>query len=235
MTMFKNLGYYDKIAEAEAAGLWKNVCSDDSEEAIKQIECYQCEVMNLDYAIQLLIERLEETNQLDNTLIILYGDHEIYYKTRLDKPLAYYMYDVDDEAYPFLYQTTLIMYNKKLSKHMRKVNGLDDDQKIEFTDFTSPYVIVPTTLELLGVKYNQRYYIGTSIFQIKTSLDNIFYSNEYSTYFSNKIYSSDGERFEYLADDASEEYQLLFNQKCMNLLNKIDKFSKAYQQRYFDE
>ena len=55
---FIDLGYYKKLEEAKENNKWENICSDDSEEIQKQIEYLQCAMMDFDYTLGRIIERL---------------------------------------------------------------------------------------------------------------------------------------------------------------------------------
>ncbi|MBQ3254043.1 MAG: sulfatase-like hydrolase/transferase [Acholeplasmatales bacterium] len=231
---FNDLGYYTKIAEAEELGLWENICSDDSNLVQNQIEWYQCAMMNFDDTLGLILDRLEETNQLDNTLLVLYGDHDIYYDIDLEMGLKNYVYNLnDDPTYPLQYETIMMMYNPKLVDYYKEVNNIPKSEKAIYSDFTSPYIIAPTILELLGVKHNASNYVGTSIFQTKTALDNIFYSHELKVYFTDKIYGTEIERFDYIGTD-DMEYIELVKEKALELIAKIDRFNNMYASNKFE-
>jgi hypothetical protein len=98
-----------------------------------------------------------------------------------------------------------------------------------YNDFTSPYIIVPTIFELLGIEYNPDYYTGVSIFQTETPLDNVFYSNELGSLFTDKIYTIDvsGE-YLYQEEDLPDSYLELFQTKITKLLEKINSIDKMY-------
>lgn len=231
-TKFTELGYYARIKEAEASGKWKNICSDDDEVVQGQLEWYQCAMMNFDDALGMVLKRLEETKQLDNTLIILYGDHEMYYKVDVEKPLKNYIYNLDNPNVPYQYETILIMYNPTMVKKYKTINKIGFSENAIYQQFASPYVIVPTTLDLLGIIYRDNWYIGTSVFKIKTALDNIFYSYELNIYFNDKLLSEEYGKFEYQNTD-DEDYIKLFNGKAINLINKVDKFNSMYKNNYY--
>ncbi|MGM9969615.1 MAG: LTA synthase family protein [Anaeroplasma sp.] len=228
---FKNLGYYDRISEAEALGLWTNICSDDSIIVQEQVKAYQCAMMNFDEALGRLIDRLKETDQYDNTLLVLYGDHDIYYKIGIDEELKYYVHNTNSQYVPTQYDAILIMYNEKLSSLYKKEYNT---KSTKYNDFTSPYIIVPTILELLGFTYNENCYVGKSIFRTKTKLDNIFYSHELAIFYSDKICSSSLEKIEYSCE-VDEQYVDLYKSNSLILINRIDMFNKMYAINYYGQ
>lgn len=196
-----------------------------SNEIKNQIIHFQCEMMELDRAIGMLIDRLEETGLIDNTLLVLYGDHEPYYKTNGGNQLKYYIYDVDEQYYSYQYQTTLIFYNPLLNQKYQELNG-----NTTYEWFTSPYVIVPTTLDLLGIDYNQQLYVAKSVFQNDIENNNVFYSHEQNVVFSNKYYQSDITSFDYLVDEELDKEELI--SYSTRMIKRIEIFNNIYSLNY---
>lgn len=223
---FKDNGYYDKIDYAINNNLWTFPYNGDDEEVINQIKNYVCEIMNLDLGIQTIIDRLKETNHYDDTLLVIYGDHDIYYRTNNKDPLKNYIYDVNDISIPYQYQTLFLISNPILNA---KYN--DKYQTNEYKTFATPYQVVPTILDLLGVNYNPRYYIGKSIFNITSDLDAIFYSHELNSIFDDKVFSYDLLTAQYA--NCSVEYQEQFFTKTIELMHKIEIFNTVYNINYF--
>lgn len=77
--LFTELGYFDRIDQAEADGLWTNILAGKDEEDILRIRHYEAAVMNLDDALGMMLDDLEEKGLLDDTIIVLFGDHNVYY------------------------------------------------------------------------------------------------------------------------------------------------------------
>ena len=225
---FQEVGYYNQIDYAIENNLYELPYKGIDEEVIAQIKNYQCEIMDLDLAISKLIAKLIETNQYDNTLLVLYGDHEIYYRSNGYDPLKNYIYDTDDITYPKQYQTILMLSNPLLNQKYHEKN-----QTSEFSKFTSPYVIVPTILDLLGQNYNPKQYLGQSVFNVKDEFDNIFYSHELNSVFTDKIYSYDLKTPAYL--NSTETYKNDFFSELNSLMTKIDIFNKIYQTNYYNK
>ena len=124
---------------------------------------------------------------------------------------------------------TFIYTNPTLTKKYKEHNSISIMDYAYYNDFTSPYIIVPTIFELLGIKYNPDYYTGVSIFQAETPLDNIFYSNELGSLFTDKIYTIDvsGE-YLYQEEELPDSYLTLFQVKITKLLEKINSIDKMY-------
>lgn len=103
----------------------------------------------LEKAISYLMQRLEETGKLENTLIVLTGDHYPYYVYDEDRDsLAGHHVDTDFE----LYKSTCIMW----------AGGLDEP--IEVDTPCCNVDILPTVLNLLGLRYDSRMIAGKDIF-----------------------------------------------------------------------
>ncbi|MCR5565014.1 MAG: hypothetical protein K6F59_04415, partial [Gammaproteobacteria bacterium] len=100
--------------------------------------------------------------------------------------------------------------------------------KNTFDSFTSPYVIFPTVLELLGYDYDEQLAYSPSIFNFESEYDGIFYSSELNAFFTDKTYSSDSFSFDYKLDILTEE-ELKFIAKLQN--NKLQRL--VYINEYY--
>ena len=229
MKYYEDLGYVERIKKAEGKGLWTNICNDDNENIKNQIISLECEMMDLDLAIGTLIKRLKDTNKLDNTLLVLYGDHEPYYMCNDEKPLKFAIYNTDNPFDSNLFNTTLIMYNKKLNQKYEEIYG-----NTAYDKFSSPYNIVPTTLDLLGVKYNENHYVAKSAFLVDNELENVFYSHELQSLFTNKLYSYDLSNYAYKSVDVDDTYIADFNKEAKIVSYKIKLFNRFYEHKLFE-
>ena len=185
--------------------------------------------MDLDLAIGTLLDRLEKTNQLDNTLIVLYGDHEPYYMSNNEKPLKFAIYNTDEPFNPNLFKTTLIMYNKKLNDKYQEIYGNKSYDK-----FSSTYNIVPTILDLLGVKYNSNYYVGKSAFLVNNEFENIFYSHELQSVFTDKLYYFDIGDYGYKDNNIDDNYLKSFEANANLVVKRIKLFNRFYENKLYD-
>lgn len=112
-----------------------------------QIKRYLSKMFELDAAVGLLLEQLEESGKLDDTVIALFGDHYPYgiSKTHLNEILDY---DLNDNEVD---RTPLIIYNSKTeAKQIYKYTSLID--------------LLPTLLNLFNMDYDPRLYLGNDIF-----------------------------------------------------------------------
>lgn len=103
----------------------------------------------LEKAMEYLLERLEEAGKLDNTVIVLTGDHYPYYLT--DYAYEALTGEKIDNTFG-AYKSTCIIYNAGMK------------EKIE-TDVPCCNVdILPTVYNLFNIPYDSRLYAGTDIF-----------------------------------------------------------------------
>lgn len=141
-----------------------------------------------DQAIGQLINDLDNNGLLDNTIIVIYGDHE----ARIDKeeydllynynPLTKELYDETDENYK--------EYNKYDHELNKKVPFIiwSKDQTLtkEIATPMGMIDVLPTLGNMLGI-YNE-YQLGTDIFSI-TNNDNLVVFTD-GSYLTSKIYYS---------------------------------------------
>lgn len=225
---FIDLGYYDKLNQAINDGKWENICSDDSLEIQSQVEYLECAMMDFDYSLGLIIDRLKETNQYDNTIIAIYGDHDAYYKSNDCAPLKEYVYNTDDFYDPKQYSIITMIANPNITKYYRQINKLSSYQKLTIDKFVSPYIIVPTLLDILGFEYDPNHYVGVSAFRMKSDFDNIFYSHELGIYMSIDLTALSQGVYRY-DNNTSLEYKAKFENSLSILMQKIYYFDIIYK------
>ena len=114
----------------------------------EESKCYLAANIELDLALKYLIEQLEAAGKLDNTLIVMTGDHYAYGLTDGQRDeLAGHTQDKVFE----MYQNHLVIWNPNI-----------DPQTI--TKAACSLDVMPTLLNLLGIEYDSRLYMGTDIF-----------------------------------------------------------------------
>lgn len=98
--------------------------------------------LELEKALQYLLERLEDERRLEDTVIALTGDHYPYALS--DKSLI-------QTRSPMVYDSTFILYHPSIQgEKVEKVMGTND--------------ILPTLLNLFGIPYDPSYYAGQDVF-----------------------------------------------------------------------
>ncbi|MGI6392125.1 MAG: LTA synthase family protein [Candidatus Izemoplasmatales bacterium] len=214
--LFEELGYFDLIDQAKEDGTWFNILYDSTELNQLRIRHYQAAIMDFDVALGKILASLEENHLIEDTIIVIYGDHNVYYHE-----LALAIFDTTAEEYyrSEMYETFMCIYNPLLTK-----TYLDyfETESTSITKFTSPYVIVPTLLDLLGIPFNEDKYLGDSVF---LESEQIFYSHKLSSIFTDALFSNDGYEIiydPYSADDQAIEAFRLQAMKVMDRLNKVN-------------
>ena len=104
--------------------------------------------LELEKGIEYLVTRLEEKGILDNTLIMITGDHYPYYlgEEGRNQLAGRAISDMD------LYHSTCILYTTGLP------------EKVTCETYCCNIDIVPTVLNLLGIDYDSRLFMGTDVF-----------------------------------------------------------------------
>lgn len=225
-TLLKNK-YYSKLNNAYKAGKWDNPLKGSVNEVC--FENYMLACMDFDVALGKMIESFKEKGIFDNTLFVLYGDHDLYYDGADNKQLSFSLLNNDDIKNYKLYDTVLTFYNTKLN-HTYKENSLTSG----FDKFTTPHNIVPTILDLLGVKYNANLYALDSIFSPTHTANEILYSYELSCFLNDKYLSSNGKDIEIIFDKNAHSSEL-FIEKVSEYIKKQSYIDKIYKSNMFQK
>lgn len=216
--IFEELGYFSAIDQAEQAGLWTNLFTGGDEKDIARIRHYQAAVMDLDVAIGMMLDDLEAKGILDDTIIVMYGDHNVYYHEiylkRFAENNAYYNMD--------MYKNFFCIYNQDLTTAYL---NLSHDEDTTISKFVTPYNIVPTLLDLLGYRYDEYMFLGHSVF---ADTEDVFYSMKLTGFFNQYLYSDDGEEIIYANIDYSDAEANQFFQACEELRTKISYINQVY-------
>ena len=116
--------------------------------------------IELDKAIGELIKRLEESGKLDDTVIAISGDHYPYGLT-LEQVNELSNYEKDENFE--LHRMSFLLWNSEM------------EEAIKVEKYASSLDILPTILNLFGIKYDSRLLIGTDI--LSNSIPLVIYSN----------------------------------------------------------
>ena len=183
-----------------------------------KLKRYMSKLKVLDNGLKVLLDGLEKQNKLDDTVIILYGDHYPYglstniLKTALD-------YDISEK-----YETERVPF----------VIWSNDIEGTTFTQYTSYINILPTIANLFNLDYDSRYYVGDDLFSKDYQSIAIFadssWKNEIGfynvqtsdiTYYTNK---------EYQTEDLIKINEIVENKiKYSNLAIQHDYFNYLYK------
>ncbi len=112
------------------------------------IKRYLSKVKVFDNALGILLNGLEESGKLDDTVILMYGDH---YPYGISKKLLNTIMDFDNYEDYEAERTPLLIYNKNIEKKT-------------FSQYTSFINILPTLANLFDLDYDPRLYMGNDLF-----------------------------------------------------------------------
>ena len=166
----------------------------------EKVRGYLATQIELDKALELLINKLKTANKLDDTIIVLTADHYPYGLTEKEiAEVSTYKRDSDIE----LHHNNLIIWNPTLEK----------------TEINKPCMsidVLPTVYNLFGIKYDSRLLIGKDIFSTEEGLvfvKNRSWTTEKGTYYSSK------NKFVPKVDDVEEGYVAKINKIVSNRVN----------------
>ena len=167
---------------------------------LSEEECARLYVGETDKMIGLLMQALEDNGLLENTVIVAYADHYLYTladKTILDN-------NKENTENNLINDTPFFIWSYEMEgKTFNKVNSQVD--------------ILPTVLNLFGVKYEEEHFIGNDILD-ETYSGYVFFS-DYSWYDGN-IYVESGEVANGVVVD--ESYVMEMNMKIHDLIQTND-------------
>ncbi len=145
---------------------------------------YLSKIKVVDMAMEELLKELEDAGKLDDTVLVIFGDHYPYGLSSKDyQSLA----DFDVSLNQEVDRTPFIIYNSETT-----------GEKI--TKVTTPLDYTPTLLNLFGIEFDPRYYLGHDIFSDYTDYavfpDNSWQS-EFGFYDASKteFYPKDGSTY----------------------------------------
>lgn len=217
-----NLDRWDKKLES-ALGAERMPDPDDEDLKDDLLYYYLTAAMEFDCAIGKMMDELEERGLLDNTTILIFGDHNAYYHS-----LSKYVKDIEDydteRRYTDLYNVPLMIYDRKLTNKM-----LDKGEDLVVDKFTCTADIASTILDLLGIHYYENMYYGTSVFSDQSS---VLYSRAYDTFIASGIVGTSVNNLVYQHPSADVE---TYKKTAIKLVEKIKHCDYIYKQDYFGD
>ena len=173
---------------------WSNSMARKHKEQIEEldlpysvpVQAYLGTQMELDDAIKLLLEKLKEANKLDDTVIVLVGDHYPYELT-IDQVNEVASYKKDSVIE--VNRSHLFIWNSKM-------------ETVKIDKIGSQIDIIPTVYNLFALPYDSRLYIGHDILSSEPGL--AMFSNNSWVSDKGKYYASSG-KFEQTTDEELDE------------------------------
>ena len=217
--------YYDLF---DKYGVLPEVEEDDAEEKGEfAIRHYAAAAMELDAAIGEILKELRQRNLEENTMLVVFSDHNAYYQS-----LTNYVKDLDtdenaDRNMTDLYRVPFMVKIGKGDNYVDK-NGQPINRMI--TKSTCTADIYPTVLSLLGIKYYGNFFYGNSVF---TENESILYSRAYDVFMTDKVYFATLRNVKYQSADVDEQYWASVEQRALVLLKKISYVNRLFACDYF--
>ncbi|MBR5903158.1 MAG: sulfatase-like hydrolase/transferase, partial [Clostridia bacterium] len=205
--------YYDKLAEAGMARP-----SEEDEEATAFYH-YAAAAMDFDKALGMIVSELESRGLMDNTLIVLFGDHNAYYQT-----LTNYVKDI----YPKTDRDCDVTELYRVPMMIKIGNKIT--QKVEIKKFTCTADIMPTIMSLLGINYYTNLYYGNSVFSRQES---VLYSRAYDVFLTDKLYFNTLDNITFRTEEVTDEYLEDVENRCLTLMKKCSYINRIFASDLF--
>lgn len=113
----------------------------------EDVRRYMSKLKILDDGLGILLEGLEDRNILNDTVIVLYGDH---YPYGLSTDNLNVVLDYDTSEYYNAERVPFVIYNSELESKV-------------YSEYTSYINILPTLANLFNLEYDPRLYLGTDL------------------------------------------------------------------------
>lgn len=174
---------------------------------------YLSKLTEVDLALQTLLENLEKTKKLDDTVIVLFGDHYPYaINTNNLNDILGEINNVDIDKTPF------IIYNSKITAQ-------------KHTEYTSYINILPTLANLFDLNYDARLYMGEDLLNEDYQSIVIFPNGSWKN--EKAYYNANNNKITY--SDPNETYT---DQEIVNInkivLNKLQISTQTIKKNYFN-
>lgn len=166
-------------------------------DASTAIKAYVATQVEFDKSLELLLNKLEEDGILDDTVIVISADHYPYGLS--NDEIANYAAWMKNANFD-LYKNNLIIYNPK-------------QETVIVDKYTSSLDLLPTILNMFGVKYDSRLLIGNDIFSEAEDL----------VIFNNKSWITKKGRYNYLKKEFEPFEGYEYDQDYIDSINEIVK------------
>lgn len=179
-----------------------------------KIKAYLATQIELDKALYTLINKLEEKDKLDDTVIVISADHYPYGLTNEDIK-SYTDYVIDDKF--DIHKNALIIWNNEMR------------ESIKIDKYSSSIDILPTILNLFNLEYDSRLLVGKDIL---SNSENIIILNDRSWITDKGKYNSINDTFTPFTDDINDDY---VNEINTIVYNKFLISKKILENNYYNK
>lgn len=185
------------------------------------LKTYTASLMDFDKAIGVMMDYLEQNNQLEDTTIILFSDHNSYYNK-----LSNYAKNIEEKYTSELFRIPFIMYDQKLYKAYT-----ENENTNKITKFTTTSDITPTILDIFGIDGYQNLYFGNSIFT--KDIESIIYSRNYNIFITDKFVGYSLKTPISTSKDITQSDLQNIEKRAKIHLQKLQYIDKIYYSNYF--
>src|SRR5574344_2017366 len=166
----------------------------------EEAAAYIAATIELDKAVQELIDKLTDTGKLEDTVIAIIPDH---YPYSMDLSTINELSDFERDSVVGVNKRTLILWNS-------------DMDTVSVDKVSSQVDFIPTLYNLFGINYDSRLYMGKDILSTEEGL--VYFTNR--SWVTNKgTYYASTNKFESNSDDVSDDYVASINKKVQNRIN----------------
>lgn len=206
--------YYDTL---DRYGLLPLTEGEEEDPEANAFRYYAAAAMELDAFVGEMMRELTERELLDNTLIVFFADHSAYYQS-----MSNYIKDI----YPQTDPTGISeMYRIPM---MIKVG--DQKERVDVDKFCCTADILPTTLNLLGIRYYSNLYYGHSVFGEEESL---LYSRAYDVFMTDKMYFTTLNHITWSDESVDEAYLDEIARRGEKLMTKVSYVNRLFAADFF--
>lgn len=222
-----------------------NKFSETDPSLITQLVYYECGAIGLDSAIGAIVNNLKNTyynngeSLYDNTTIVLFSDHYAYY----DNLSSRFKRGINESGVEDIEVNTIPLIISSPGLRSLVSNSTTSLDYIINDRFSSAYDIIPTLFDLLGITFNENFYVGHSLFRPADYVyvdkfgnrDMVVYYSNTGGIFSKDIYTYDLTHFNYVDEEyenltkyfISESYNVIQKINYLNILNKYNLYNNV--------
>ena len=183
------------------------------EEYPDELKYYMSKLKVVDNAIGILLEGLDSLNILDDTVIVLFGDH---YPYAIEPDTLNLELDYDATLDSNADQVPLIIYNSELEEK-------------EFLQYTSYINLTPTLANLFNLKFDSRLYMGLDA--LSSEYDSLVIFPDGSWKNANAYYNASTSKISYYTKNMYTDEEILAINSKVRL--KLEMSSLAIRRNYF--
>ena len=222
----KNYALVDAVANSEIKDETFTLYNSLEPELKNTVREYYARAIDTELTLAYAINYLHENNLLDNTIIVLSGDHKASTNNILNYKKLYIEKVLNKPFQPYKNTVESFIYSKKISNTY--LESYNESRKIDH--LTEPVDLTPTILSLLGKNFNQEQCLGVPV--INKSVINTTESVH-----SPLHHSFSFDKVESINLSTYDGYDIISkNQNYQPTQNELNDFIKAYNQvfkRYY--